>query len=572
MEFDLDITKLGWFDKTIDNCTVATIPAGSTPKFIQVVLPGVDGAVIAAWWTGIPDLAVDDLVSVRFSPGNQAQYSVVGGGSGTAPATAEGVSVNTSAFDNNLSAADDTVQKALETLDELTSGSWPFDGVFSVSTTNTGADFASIQDANDDAGVVSGNTLALDAETFSEALTISKGLAISGGMLGQTIVTDSTNSAPTINLTDIQIKLSFLTVTHTGAGTTAGCVAGGSNGAELFKCVLQKNSGASGLAYGYYNYDTAFTTLRDCVLSISIGSTSNFGVYVIAGTVDLYDCDVNANGTGARSIYNDGGEVNVHGGTYYGDIYNNSGTLNLYGPVLTSGTLTISGGTATGWYYNASGNIVSVGNADIFPMGEGLGLFNREVNHWQIPAYHFNDNQSYATPPSPLAWRSGGGFSGAPSVANTTAYRSILELAATNAANQYFLYTTMGGGVFCEARLWPRSLSGLMVGVRLDDGSDNNYAEVVMQYSAAGVYKLTTRQRTGGGAVTSTDHLTGVITSEFVDLALAASGSVQYRINTPLRSPLAGVTIGWTPTHQGIVMRGSSATNYTVYVDWFNPI
>lgn len=81
-----DFTKLGWFDKTFDNCTVTTIPAGATPKVLKVRLPGGDGPIISVWWSGFPSLAVNDTVSVRYSPGNQAQYVI----SGTSGATASG--------------------------------------------------------------------------------------------------------------------------------------------------------------------------------------------------------------------------------------------------------------------------------------------------------------------------------------------------------------------------------------------------------------------------------------------------------------------------------------------------
>jgi hypothetical protein len=77
-----DFTKLGYFDRTIDNGIVAAIPSGSLPKFIKVRLPGSDGPVIDVWWTGNPALAVDQTVSIRYSAGNQAQYSISGGGSG----------------------------------------------------------------------------------------------------------------------------------------------------------------------------------------------------------------------------------------------------------------------------------------------------------------------------------------------------------------------------------------------------------------------------------------------------------------------------------------------------------
>jgi hypothetical protein len=84
MAFETDLTKLGWFDRTLDSCEVITIPAGSLPKFIKVKLPTPDEPVIDVYWSGLPHLIVGSLVSVRRSPGNMAQYTVAGGGTGTA--------------------------------------------------------------------------------------------------------------------------------------------------------------------------------------------------------------------------------------------------------------------------------------------------------------------------------------------------------------------------------------------------------------------------------------------------------------------------------------------------------
>lgn len=77
-----DLTKLGFFDRAVENCVVVSIPSGATPKFIKVKLPGIEGAVIDAWWTGNPALEVDSSVTLRYRPDNQAQYTIIGGGSG----------------------------------------------------------------------------------------------------------------------------------------------------------------------------------------------------------------------------------------------------------------------------------------------------------------------------------------------------------------------------------------------------------------------------------------------------------------------------------------------------------
>ncbi len=179
----IDQTTMGSFDKTLDGYVVAAIPGGAKPKFVQVQTPDGDEAIIDVWWTGIPDLEVGDVVSVRRSPGNMAQFVIVGGGQGTSPpggpaggvlsgtypdpdfaidmATqaeldvvaasltnhlidtvdahdASAISTDVTNFNNNLSSADDTVQKALDTLDNLAAGGlsvWPAPSKLKIGTT-----------------------------------------------------------------------------------------------------------------------------------------------------------------------------------------------------------------------------------------------------------------------------------------------------------------------------------------------------------------------------------------------------------------------------------------------------
>lgn len=84
----VDKTKLGYFDRTIDGCQVTAIPAGTTPKFISVKLPGDDEAIVGAWWRGFPaGLAVNDYVEVRHTPKNQPQYVITGTSAGTGTAS-----------------------------------------------------------------------------------------------------------------------------------------------------------------------------------------------------------------------------------------------------------------------------------------------------------------------------------------------------------------------------------------------------------------------------------------------------------------------------------------------------
>ena len=269
-------------------------------------------------------------------------------------------------FTKDTDSANDVFDRRMAWSDENGGGGgWPFDNVFTVSTTNPGADFASIQDANDDSGVGSGDALALDAETFSEALTISKALAIVAAMLGQCVITDATNSAPTLNNSSADVRLTGLTIYHTGAGTTAGCLYSASNNFFADLCTFSKTSGASGTAYGLWINSGSNVTVNNCTLVASSGSGSNFGGYITGGAVTLTNCNVTGGGSGTvRSLYITGGSVVVNGGYYVGSLEhdNVSGSIDLRGPTLVSG-FTNTAGTARGWYYDAGGNVNFVGSS-----------------------------------------------------------------------------------------------------------------------------------------------------------------------------------------------------------------
>ena len=78
---------------------------------------------------------------------------VVGLSSGAVDVEASGISTDTTNFDNNLSSADDTVQKALETLDEVSGG-------------GGGGDFLYVtMSADQTSGLATGDTILMDTES-----------------------------------------------------------------------------------------------------------------------------------------------------------------------------------------------------------------------------------------------------------------------------------------------------------------------------------------------------------------------------------------------------------------------
>lgn len=580
-----DVTKLGWFDRTIDGCIVDSIPAGDAPKFVKVVLPGTDGSIIPVWWTGFPALAVSDTVSVRYSPGNAAQYVI----SGTSGATVSN------------------------------GGGWPFDNVFAVSATNPGADFASIQDANDDAGVGSGDALALDAETFSEALTISKALAIVAAMLGQCSVTDATNSAPTVNNSSAGVRLTGLAIYHTGAGTTAGCLYSASNNFFANMCTFSKTSGASGTAYGLWINGGSNVIVDNCILVASSGSGSNFGGYVTGGAVTLLDCTVTGSGSGTvRSLYITGGSVIVDGGYYVGSLEhdNVSGSIDLRGPTLISG-FTNTAGTARGWYYDAGGNINFVGSSvisgldkaavaklwesdsgavawqtnaagdllgqagvDVRPNSDAYGLWTRYVNKGVTPIEHYSNGTEDA------AWTGWASYTGFATPSTQQFSRSAFGFYHSSTARKfrYRAYLNHQAIIYCRVAADPGQLAGVMV----DDGVGNadglgadNFVRWMIEAASGGNWNYAVERRTGGGAVTKTTYAS-VPPAQFYTLALLYGSGTRwsnwaaYWYIMEESSLFSLFNLGsvtgqtWTPSRIGIY--SGPGANLRGIFDWYHEV
>jgi hypothetical protein len=127
-----------------------------------------------------------------------------------------------------------------------------------------------------------------------------------------------------------------------------------------------------------------------------------------------------------------------------------------------------------------------------------------------------------------------------------------------------------------------------LVGLRLDDASDNNYLEVVLMVSQASPTQWTvrTRRRTGGGAVTTQDGDAMNTDPGFI-LAMVMTGTrwsawnAYPALNTNMGfagrmfkpyTTLGAVNLAFTPTRAGIVFEPGAIgeTNLFALVDWFD--
>lgn len=99
---DLDFTRLNVPVKKHDSCTVIDVSSGTFPRYIEVRMPGTDGARRTAIWDGLLNLANDDKVICEEYPG-QPILRIVGFG-GDQDASTDPVRV-TKLWESDLGAA-----------------------------------------------------------------------------------------------------------------------------------------------------------------------------------------------------------------------------------------------------------------------------------------------------------------------------------------------------------------------------------------------------------------------------------------------------------------------------------
>lgn len=177
-------------------------------------------------------------------------------------------------------------------------------------------------------------------------------------------------------------------------------------------------------------------------------------------------------------------------------------------------------------------------------------------------------------------------WAGAPFVTPTvTLSNSALRATGLTGSQRSFAYRTSFSTASWALAQSISSLSvGFAGGFRLDDGSDNNYAEAVVRVSQSTPtqWQYQVRWRTGGGVVSTANGNTLVtpVTSvlvpsrsgtawsswglAFVTTMLPSLGGFHWNPN----SAVSGLT--WTPTRAGILIDGGgSASSFnTVITDW----
>ena len=164
----------------------------------------------------------------------------------------------------------------------------------------------------------------------------------------------------------------------------------------------------------------------------------------------------------------------------------------------------------------------SLSRRDLYAADDRRGLAKRI--HDRL-GFGVTDHFRSGVIPTGYAWQ-GAPFAGTPSTITWSLAGDYLSLRPDNTAHRLFLSTAVAndagawsGGTYFTARVATGHTTE--IGIRLDDGSDNNYGEFYLTgVLGLGWARLDFRYRTGGGAVTTNNTHISVPFGEFITLSL----------------------------------------------------
>jgi len=213
---------------------------------------------------------------------------------------------------------------------------------------------------------------------------------------------------------------------------------------------------------------------------------------------------------------------------------------------------------------------------DEYYSSDPFGIFSRVSNRFRGGYhYHFRDGN---VAPTNYSWVSDATFSGAPSIWTFMWYYSYAGGWTSDSPPTHFLARSdsVDYGGFLVARM--RASHDTEIGLRVDDGSDDNYSEIILDPDGAGGYHVDFHYRQGGGAVLDQEG-PYYPASEYVvvilDIADESSGfnrglivgeEGQYIFPGGFEE-----AITWTPDRVGIKVQTAGGGSITdlVWVDWF---
>lgn len=154
-------------------------------------------------------------------------------------------------------------------------------------------------------------------------------------------------------------------------------------------------------------------------------------------------------------------------------------------------------------YIDSDGKVLAA--LDVHPGSAGRGLMTRLANRAGIATYdnHFTSGVI----PSGYAWQ-GAPFGGTPVALQYSRNGDYLGCTADAGGTKHFMSIAVANAAasWQNKYIWARLGTGAIteIGVRLDDGTDNNYAEIFMTGAAVNATQtLSFRYRIGGAAATT---------------------------------------------------------------------
>jgi hypothetical protein len=249
-------------------------------------------------------------------------------------------------------------------------------------------------------------------------------------------------------------------------------------------------------------------------------------------------------------------------------VFDADGDTTISAPTDDEIDIEVGGSDIAEW---KAGGLYGASGMDVYPEGDGGGLFQRNVDHWVVPNDHFNAFSGWT-------WATNGVFDGAPSSVDIASFLSLVTLVNDNIAEDHFAYKSgEATSIFCRLSKGINSY----VGIRLDDGDDSDYIELRLVDSATvGFFRIDFVTNTGGaGPVTTTavDNLSAA----FYVIRLARSTGANWAVFSfyvkdtpiPLSTGAALGSLNWTPTRYGFIFGQrlvASSADRAGLIDWIS--
>lgn len=170
-------------------------------------------------------------------------------------------------------------------------------------------------------------------------------------------------------------------------------------------------------------------------------------------------------------------------------------------------------------------------------------------------------------------WR-GAPFTVPPTI-DYAANGDYLVVTPSNAGRHFFAKTI---STFANRSLTIRAAPqhNALVGIRVDDGTDNNYYQAVLRFAGAGQMRFEMHQRTAAGSVSiqlgPTTMLGALLVFQLLSFQPAATHTpFMYIVNEVGFSSimLSGIGVSWAAQRAGIVVQeGEVGTGFS-FIDWF---